>query len=176
MSFKFHQESLRKICRICTNRLQPRIKSTSARNSVACKDIMKEIYNVFGVNTWHDNPDQHPTNTCDKCARKIRHYTAGTRSTEPEKVGLYQTIQKEWPPHTRTGLCFVCKLICKEGKGGGSWKPMKSRFCLNQQEAQTSCHFDTAKGNIFEQLFTCNDSLMCGEVSSFLDIIGHHGG
>ena len=122
MSFKFHLASLDKVCRVCTNRLQPG-SSVSSRKPSFCEKISKEIFNVFGVSTWEDSPDQHPQKLCEKCARKIRHFTSGKRVYSITDIKQRQTVQDEWPKHSRTGECFVCSLVRKQGRGGGSHKP-----------------------------------------------------
>lgn len=126
MSFKFHQVSLEKICRICTNRIHPGVK-TPLRKPLLCHTVRKEILSVFGVNTWRDSPDVHPSAVCEKCARNVRHNKAASRDCGPEKQGYNQTIQKDWPKHSRTGNCFVCDLVKLQGKGGGSHKRSTAR-------------------------------------------------
>lgn len=170
MSFKFHQASLQKICRICTNRLHPGVLKPS-RKPQLCNTVRKEIFSVFGVSTWKDSSEEHPSSLCEKCARHVRHYQAGTRDCNPEKRGLNQTIQKDWPKHKRTGDCFVCNLVRKQGKGGGSHKAKasQSKSCDVQSPL---CSFDISQENIFGHL---NQHAPSCEVPYYLDILSHKG-
>ena len=167
MSFKFHQNSLEKICRICINRIHPGVKQPT-RKPVLCSNIRKEIYSVFGVSTWSDTPDQHPPALCEKCSRQVRHHTAGTRDIDPEKLAQNQTIQHDWPKHCRTGPCFVCDAVKQQAKGGGCHKRKTSVPEL--KDKSKTCSFDLTKHNIFDHFSTTS----C-PVSVNLDIISHKG-
>ncbi len=163
MSFKFHEVSLGKICRTCTNRLHPGSKS-ALRKPVLCESVRKEISNVFGVSTWLDVPDQHPSKLCEKCTRKIRHYNSG--KTYSIHHAHQQTIQTEWPKHSRTGKCFACDIVKTQAKGGGSRK----RKFPDVYTSTTSLCFDSSVTNIFANL----PSQSCS-VPPNIDIIGHQG-
>ncbi|XP_038052527.1 V(D)J recombination-activating protein 1-like [Patiria miniata] len=169
MSFKFHEASLEKICRICTNRLHPG-STVSTRKPVFCANVNKEIFNVFGVSTWEDTPDQHPQKLCEKCARKIRHYTSGERTYSVSNIKRRQTVQSEWPKHSRTGKCFVCKLVPQQGRGGGSYKPKCDSS--RQVKSTDSALCFQGKDNIFSEL--PSQTLSC-IVPPSIDILCHRG-
>ena len=120
---------------------------------------------MFGVSTWEDSPDQHPQKLFEKCAGKIRHFTSGKRVYSITDIKQRQTVQDEWPKHSRTGECFVCSLVRKQGRGGGSHKP-------NCKQNAGSAEQHTFEGdNIFSHL---PDQQPC-IVPPTLDIVCHRG-
>ncbi|XP_071796273.1 uncharacterized protein [Asterias amurensis] len=170
MSFKFHQEGLSKLCRICSCRIKVSLQSSRAKAKNA-SEYVKEIFQIYGISTWQDTADQHPSKLCEKCARKLRHQRDGTRNYSETTLTQTQHIQKEWPVHIRTGNCFICNLITQQSKGGSSTHSRKN--CGRPKQAETELTilpFSCDQENIFNHLVDGQETV---DIPNTLDIIGH---
>ena len=166
MSFKFHQQALGKICRICTNRVKVSPRGNSTKQA---SEYMKELFNAYGISTWEDTADQHPSKLCEKCARKLRHCKSGTRFYTVKSLQNKQHIQRDWPKHTRTGNCFVCDLFTQQSKGGPQSKPKAGRPKTGST-CSSPLPFSIYNDNIFDH---SSDNSQDTEYPISFDIIGH---
>ena len=79
-----------------------------------------------------------------------------------------QTVQLNWPKHSRTGNCFVCTIVAKQGNGGG--RHALSSMRGYGKSVDPSSPFNLHDDNIVEYLSTVSCL-----VPITLDIIGHAG-
>ncbi len=165
MSFKFHQQALGKICRVCTNRIAIHGSRNLPKES---SEYRKELFNNFGISVWEDSPEQHPSKVCEKCSRKLRHCKSGARVYTVQSLKCIQRIQQNWPKHTRTGICFVFELYTQQSRGGPQCKPKVGRPKATIAGTHT-LPFSLSDDNIFHHL---SDAQRLEYPISF-EVIGH---
>ena len=122
-SLDFHKQSLRNLCRICSNRAQACEQINHKATPRLCANSRDEIYIYNGVDISSDEEEIHPTKICNKCFYKMKNAEVLSENNkmdrdkyldEKEKAG---SASRLWKPHKRID-CNVCKLYTGQMRKG----------------------------------------------------------
>ena len=105
MSYEYHQNQLRKRCRVCGNVLLGK-KSTKSTVYI-CSANQKELLSAFGIDVCRDKYTVHPENFCNTCNTKMHQYNKATDIKS-------KIIVAEWQEHTEG--CTICETFQQRGR------------------------------------------------------------
>ena len=105
MAYEYHQDQLRKRCRVCAQLL---VSRKSTKNTVyMCSGNQRELLSAFNIDVQTDKSNVHPQYFCNTCNTKMRQYntTSGIKS---------EMIVSVWEPHTEQ--CTLCDHFQQRGR------------------------------------------------------------
>lgn len=105
LDYEFHLSSLKKVCRLCGNRV---VYITRSSSKVVKKvaTYSKAVLEVFSTDVSADDPRLHPANLCNSCYRKL--------SRKIKRVAI------QWEEHSEE--CKFCRTYAQGSKPG---RPVK---------------------------------------------------
>ena len=142
----FHQEVLRKYCRVCGKAL------AKFKVSYSCADRSDELEKTFGVAVSGDSADVHPVSFCHSC------YNVLVRTRKAKEANRLYTPSVEvfsWSPHI-VSSCTVCEHFRKAASGGRPKKQKIGRPSANSTRSVITHLHTIAPTSFFNTVDVCS--------------------
>ncbi len=131
-SEQYHEESLTKLCRLCSSRLQTVSQKNARKGKIYyVQNYSGAILCNFGIDVSKDEPKVHPTSFCNSCRTAMNNFKRSPKSHANEmKKQDVRDINCRWTNGTATSACFTCQTFSLQTRGGrktnGLSLPMKN--------------------------------------------------
>ena len=149
-----HLENLKKLCRVCGQRLNKYYQARHAVNGYLKTENKDKLKETYGIDITFDNNEVHPQKMCKSCLVALgKPSNREVNNWQPHQDG----VEKDEETDKMELKCRTCRQIASTSKGGRRKKPSNIAKKRREEQRKLECwkeRLDSACTTILESNIT----------------------